>query len=79
MLSKPLLNELKTIMSEDYGKDLSDQEVSQIANTLVGYFDVLAEIAHRVKRGVENPDLLPDKEQIRTLNLIVRGRTRSAS
>ena len=79
MLSKPLLNELKTILSEDCGKDLSDLEVSQIANGLADYFDLLAEIAHRIKKGVKNPDLLPGKEQIRTLNLIVRGRTRSAS
>jgi len=79
MLSKPLLNELKTIMSEDYGREINDQEISQIANGLVDYFDLLAEIAHRIKKGVENPDLLPPKDQIRDLNLIVRGRTRSAS
>ena len=57
MLSKTLLDELKKIIKEDYGKEFADQEINQIANNLVNYFDLLAKINHRMKMEVKNPDL----------------------
>ena len=62
MLSKSLLDELETILKEDYGKESNSQEVSQMANNLVDYFDLLAKLAYRAKEKVENPDLLPGKK-----------------
>lgn len=47
MVSQQLIEELKTIIKEDYGKDLEIKKVAQIANNLVGYFNLLAKIRHR--------------------------------
>lgn len=43
-VSNELILELQTIIKEDYDKELSTAEVSQIANDLVGYFDLLAKL-----------------------------------
>ena len=47
MVSQQLIEELKIIIKEDYGKDLEIKEIAQIANNLVGYFNLLAQIRHR--------------------------------
>ena len=47
MVSQRLIRELQKIIKEDYGLDLSMRDVSQIASSLVGYFDLLAKIDHR--------------------------------
>lgn len=52
MVSQQLIKELKTILKEEYGKDLRAEEVTQIANNMVGYFDLLAQISH--KESVES-------------------------
>lgn len=52
MLSKSLLDELKTIIKEDYGKEPSDKDIYQIANNLVDYFDLLKKI--KLKENGEN-------------------------
>ncbi len=44
MISRTLLEELKTIVKEDYGKDLTPEEVSEIGTTLLNYFDLLTEV-----------------------------------
>jgi hypothetical protein len=49
MISQQLLNELKGIVKENYGKDLETREITQIADNLVGYFDLLAKIYHQKK------------------------------
>jgi len=49
MVSQELVEELKTIIKEDYGKDLKIKKVAQIAENLVGYFNLLAKIYHREK------------------------------
>jgi len=46
MVSQQLLQELKKIIKEEYTRDLSVEEISQIGNGLVGYFDLLAKIKH---------------------------------
>ncbi len=48
-LSKETIEELQKILKEDYGKNLSMSEASEVANTLVAYFDLLAEIYYRTK------------------------------
>ena len=47
MVSRQLLEELKTIIKDEYGKDLEMKEVTSIAENLVGYFDLLAKINYR--------------------------------
>lgn len=45
-VSKELILELQTIIKEESGKEVTFEEVSKIANGLVGYFDTLAKIHH---------------------------------
>lgn len=47
MVSKELIQELQTIIREDYGREVSYQQASSIANDLVGYFDLLAKLYHQ--------------------------------
>jgi len=42
-LSKERIDEFKQIVKEDYGKDLTDQEASDQANNLIGFFEILYE------------------------------------
>lgn len=44
MISQPLLKELNTIISEDYGMDLQPSELADLGDSLVGLFKCLAEI-----------------------------------
>lgn len=46
-VSKERVLELQTILKEEYEKEVSYKEASEIANGLVGYFDTLAKIDHR--------------------------------
>lgn len=46
-VSKELVLELQTIIREDYEKELDFQQVSLIANDLVGFFDLLAKMHHQ--------------------------------
>lgn len=49
MVSQKLLDELKTIILEDYGVELDAPAIAEIADNLVGYFDLLAKIDYREK------------------------------
>ena len=49
MVSKKLLNELKDIIKEEYGLNLSMAEISKIGNDLVNAFDILAKIDYAEK------------------------------
>ncbi len=42
MISQELLAELKIIMKEDYGIDLKPDVLTEFANMLVAFFEVLA-------------------------------------
>lgn len=44
MLSKELLEELKTILKEDYGLELTPIELADMGAKLVAYFSLLAKI-----------------------------------
>lgn len=48
-LSKETIEELKKILKKDYGQNLSTQEATEVANNLVGYFDLMAKIHHQNK------------------------------
>lgn len=44
MVSQELLVELKDIIQEDYGMELPIRVVSEIGNSLVGFFELLVKI-----------------------------------
>ena len=44
MISQTLLYELRTIVREDYGIVLDAQSLSDFANSLVGFFELLIKI-----------------------------------
>lgn len=48
-VSKELITELMGIINEEYEKEVSFEEASEIADGLVRYVDVLAEIEHETK------------------------------
>lgn len=43
-VSKERIEELQTIIKEDYGKEVSFEEASNIARDTVSYFDLLAKL-----------------------------------
>ena len=56
MLSEAIIQELKQILEEEYGRDVNLKEASEIAHTLVGYFNLLAKIRHREKESENKYD-----------------------
>jgi len=50
MISDKLTRELQAIIRDEYGRDLSFDEVAKIGNDLVVIFDTLAKINFRMKR-----------------------------
>jgi len=57
MVSRELLEKLKIIIKDECGKDLEMNEVAQIGNGLVGYFDLLAKINNRHNQNHVNKDM----------------------
>jgi hypothetical protein len=53
MLKKELLNELREIVKEDFGKNLNDEELLEFGNNLLSYFELLAKIYFREKKPKE--------------------------
>ena len=51
MVSEKLVKKFQQIVKEEYGKDITMSEASQIANDLVGYFDLLAKLYHEQKNN----------------------------
>ncbi len=49
MFSQLLIEELKKIIREDYGKDLEKREVASIGEHILKWFNLLAEIYYREK------------------------------
>lgn len=47
MVSQELLDELQIIIKEDYKIELTPQEVSEVGNTLVNFFSLLADIYYK--------------------------------
>jgi hypothetical protein len=47
MVSQQLIQELKTIIYEDYRIDVCNDEAAQIAEDLVNYFELLSKISFR--------------------------------
>lgn len=66
-ISKPLVNELGTILKEEFDLRLTDQQVEKLAYTLVNFFSLLIKIEHREKFG-NRPDQAIDAEKKEGLN-----------
>lgn len=66
MVSKGLLEELRLILKEDYGQDLTPEQVFGVGNTLVGYFDLLSKFECRkpLKAVKENDNEHNDRKGI---------------
>lgn len=56
MISQELLTELRKIIREDYGLELQPAEVSDIAYTLVGFFETLAQVAFETGIVIPPPE-----------------------
>lgn len=48
-ISQATIEELQIVLKEDYGRDVSYAETSEIINSLTSYYDLLAKIYHRDK------------------------------
>ena len=53
MVSEKKILELQKIIREDYSREVSFKDASEIANGLVGYFDTLAKIYDKMKTNEE--------------------------
>jgi len=52
---KLLLLELKEILEQDYGLKLTMQEVSEVARTLLGFFETLIQVEQKTSRMRKKP------------------------
>lgn len=59
-ISKALLNELKTILKEEYNVQLSHREIENLGYTLAGLFDLLLKIDSK-KRFVNSSSRVIEK------------------
>ena len=64
MISQELLNELKLILKEDYGQDLTPEQVFGVGNTLTRYFDLLTKFERQgaLEAVKENNDAHNDRK-----------------
>ena len=54
MVNKILLQELKTIIKEEYSEDLSDDQIHLVASGMVRYFDLLSKLFHQTNQDQKN-------------------------
>lgn len=47
MLSEPTIQELRQILKEDYGLNVSFEEAAEIANTLTSYYEIVLKVYAR--------------------------------
>jgi hypothetical protein len=51
MVSEERIEKLKEIIREEYRQELTLKEATEVANTLVDWFDLLARIYHETKNS----------------------------
>lgn len=56
MISEKRIKEFRKIVKEEYGKEITTAEASEIASGLVNYFDALAKIYDRMKNKENKND-----------------------
>lgn len=54
MVSQPLLSELRVILKEDYQLSVDDNELSEIGNSIVNFFELLITIQQERKQYGES-------------------------
>lgn len=54
-LSKALIGELRVILKEEYGADVSEAEAAQIGQNFVRYCDQVIKIIHRAEKDTPPP------------------------
>jgi len=54
MIDPVLKKELKEIIRHDYGKNLKDKELTEVAGSLIDYFETLLIIEEKTKNEYEN-------------------------
>ena len=60
MLNQQMLNELEMILKEDYGLLVNQNEIKKFGNTLVKFFELLANIEQTSeKKDLKMPTFLP--------------------
>lgn len=57
MISQELINELRIIIKEDCGVELQPAVVSDIAYTLVNFFETLAKVAYETGITIPSPEI----------------------
>lgn len=73
MISTQTIDELKTIVLEEYGRVLSLEETTDLAKGLVFYFDLLAEVHHRSKQTIPGQEVISKSSKIKLAEHISRG------
>ena len=48
-ISESIVKEFQQAFQKDYGKEISASEASEVASSLIEFFDLLAQINHREK------------------------------
>ena len=66
MLREETVKELKEILKEDYGQDLSMKEAAEAADILVRFFDLLAKTYYQtmIKESIKVKDASVNKQKI---------------
>lgn len=54
MLSQETINEFIQVVREDYDREITPEQASEILRNLVNYFDLLAKLNYRQKYDNEN-------------------------
>ncbi len=54
MLSEALLKELNSILKEDYSQNLNQNDLVEVGNNLISYFDLLLKINHTMNQNYDN-------------------------
>jgi|GEM_PF-3927662 len=73
MLTQELLNKLKEIVKEDFGKNLNDEELFEFENNLLSYFELLAKI-HTREKEIKSGDFVKFPQKLtfqQTLGVII--------
>lgn len=73
MLSPTTIEELRQIVFEDYDRDLSIAETGTLAEGLVSYFDLLAEVHHRSIRTISGQEVISKSSKIKLAENTSRG------
>lgn len=63
MVSQLLAQQLKEVVAEDFGREISLAEAAQILDDLTGYFDLLARLHHQITQegsGSASGEDIPD-------------------